>query len=142
MSGHLFYILGLLILIFNFYSLFNYSKIFAVNFWAKEFGKVTGKSPITSEFRSKEEYNTYVSFNLISGLDFLWFLMGLVTNSWYIFLGIIVLSFTLRFILNMINLEIITKYVGLAFVSLKFLVILALIINHFHLHINWIDLVK
>lgn len=140
MLGHIFYIFGLLVFILNLSILLNYTKIFNTKIWIEKFKKVTGNPPSAQDFRSKDEQNLYVSANAISVVDFLWLLLGLVTNSWSIFMSLLVFQFLFRGFLNMVKFEPVQKYFGILFQVFKILVILALVLNHFHFHLNWTDL--
>jgi hypothetical protein len=106
----------------------------------QKFKSVTGNNPVVSDFRSKEEHDLYISSNAIGVIDFFWFLLGLITNSWSVFLGLLVMQFIFKSILNVLNFEPFQKSLGILFQILKVFIILALILNHFHFHLNWIDL--
>ncbi len=141
MMGDIFYIFGLLVLILNFSILINYNKIFNTKIWISKFTEISGNPPKISDFRSKDEYNVYTSSNVISIVDFFWFLIGLISNSWFIFIGFLVFQFLFKSLVGLIKFEIIRKYMEILFQFSKILIILALILNHFHFHTNWLDLI-
>lgn len=141
MFGDIFYIFGLLVLILNFSILINYSKIFNTRIWISKFTEISGNPPKISDFRSRDEYDVYTSSNIISMIDFFWFLIGLISNSWIIFISFLVFQFLFKSLTGLIKIEIIRRVVEVIFQFSKILIILALILNHFHFHINWLDLI-
>ena len=141
MMGDIFYIFGLLVLILNFSILINYNKIFNTRIWISKFTEISGGVPKISDFRSKDEYDVYTSSNIISIIDFFWFLIGLISNSWIIFIGFLVFQFIFKSFANLIKFEIIRKNMEILLQFSKILIILSLILNHFHFHINWLDII-
>jgi hypothetical protein len=63
-----------------------------------------------------------------------------MSSNWLIFLALFLSGFILKQILDFTSFTI-QKIVGIIFTSIKSLVVLILVINHFHLHqdlISWI----
>ena len=92
MLGHIYYATGLLILISIIAHISRFKKIQSVSEWVEKFKSVTGKDPQKSDFRSKEELNLSIGISILSLLEFMWALGGLLTGSWYIFLSLFIYS--------------------------------------------------
>lgn len=142
MLGDIFYFFGLFILLTNLSNLINYFKYLKVRNWSDTFKKVTGKSPVITDFRDQNEYNIFIAYPLFSIIQTIWLIFGIVSNSWYIFFSIIVLSIILSHLNRKINILIIEKITGFTFNLLKLVIVLLLIINHFHFHYDWIELFR
>jgi hypothetical protein len=141
MIGDIFYFIGLLILIMSSSNLINFLKFFEIRKWALTFKKVTGKDVDRKDFKSNEYYNIFIIYSTFILFESIWFLLGLITSSWYIFLGLTTLSVLVR-IINFLKIDFISKIVGFSFQIIKFLIILALILNHFHFHLDWLQLFR
>ena len=140
--GNLYYSFGLIIILYSLSNILKFKQINSLKEWVFKFKKVTGSEPIDKDFRSKEELSLYRGLSVLSFIDFIWSIFGLLTNSWVIFLGILTLSFILRRITNSIKFSLIDKIITYIFYLAKFLLYLLLVINHFHLHYNILDLIK
>jgi len=141
MIGNLFYFIGLLILIMSSSNLINFLKFFKIRKWTLTFKKVTGNDVDRKDFKSNEDYNIFTIYSTFVLFESIWFLLGLITSSWYIFLGLTTLSVLVR-IINFLKIDFISKIVGFSFQIIKFLIILALILNHFHFHLDWLQLFR
>lgn len=139
MIGDAYYIIGLTVLIMSFSNLINYYEFFENRLWIQSFRKISGSYPLSKDFRSKEKYTIYSIFNTFTTLEFCWLVLGLITKSWLIFLILISFHFIIRKLFNT-NFILMSKYLGLLFHIIKPISIFFLIINHFHLHINLINL--
>lgn len=142
MLGHIFYFFGLFIVLTSLSNLINYFKYLKVRNWSETFKKVTGKSPVIIDFRNQDEYNIFITYPLFSIIQTIWLIFGVISNSWYIFFLIIFLSTILSYFNRKVNILIIEKLTGFIFSLIKLVVILALIINHFHFHYDWIELFR
>lgn len=140
--GNLYYSFGLIIILYSLSNILKFKQINSLKEWVFKFKKVTGSEPIDKDFRSNEELSLYRGLSVLSFIDFIWSIFGLLTNSWVIFLGILTLSFILRRITNSIKFSLIDKIITYIFYLAKFLLYLLLVINHFHLHYNILDLIK
>jgi hypothetical protein len=141
--GHIFYFIGLFILIMSFSDMFNFLKYISIKNWSDSFKKVTGKDPKKSEFRSIEDYNIFSIYVTFTFVEFIWILIGLTSSSWYIFLSLLITELFYRFYISVTSLTLfVNKIIGQIFYCLKFIIILLLILNHFHFHINWINLFR
>lgn len=140
MLGNIYYFLGLFVLICSFSNLINFFKFSKVRHWILTYQKVTGKEIIRKDFRSVEEYNIFTIFSLFILTEFTWFTVGLVSSSWYIFLGLITIGLLVRLISRSFNFNIVSITLGFINQLIKFLTILFLILNHFHFHLDLMSL--
>ncbi len=139
--GHIYYALGLIPLLMTlavFIKLKDYNK---TKEWYSKFEKVTGKKPLKSEFRTLDEYNLYTGVSGITVIDFIWVILGLLTQSWYIFIAIMLLSVVVNLIKKSIGINLISNTLTGILLITKFSVYLYLIINHFHLHLDAWDII-
>jgi hypothetical protein len=142
MFGHLYYTFGLIISISILSLLFVFGKYIKMREWYSKFQKVTKERPIKDNFRTKEEHDLNLSYSILSVFEFIWVILGLLTASWYIFLTLLVISFTINFIIRPIQFTLIGKIIYFKMILLRFITYLFLIINHFHLHISLWDIIK
>ena len=140
MLGHIFYFIGLFIALISLSNVINYFIYLKVRKWSETFKKITNTQPILIDFRNKEEYNIFITYPIFSILQMIWFLIGLISNSWYVFFSIIVLNILLTNFNKLVNVLFVEKITSFTFNIFKLVVILLLIINHFHLHYDWIKL--
>lgn len=142
MLGHIYYAIGLFVLISLITYIIKFKKITSVREWVEKFKTVTGKDPKKDDYRSKEELNLLIGISTLSLGEVMWTLGGLLTGSWYVFLSIFVYDIILNLLINPIKFTLFGKIVILHFIVLKFLVYLYLIINHFHLHYDTLSIIK
>ena len=142
MIGHLYYTFGLIISISVLSLLLIFSKYVKMREWYSKFQKVTGEKPTKDNFRTKEEHDLNLSYSILSVFEFIWVILGLLTASWYIFLSLLIISFTVNAINRPIQFTMIGKIIYFKMVLLRFVTYLFLIINHFHLHISLWDIIK
>jgi hypothetical protein len=142
MLGHIFYFFGLFIALMSLSNLLNYFKYVKVRKWSETFKKVTNRPPIITDFRNKDEYNTFITYPIFLLLQMIWFIFGLISNSWYVFLTIIVLNILISYFNRLISVLFIEKITGFIFNIIKLVIVLLLTINHFHLHYDWIELLR
>jgi hypothetical protein len=141
MIGDIFYFIGLLVLIMSSSNLINFLKFFEIRKWALTFKKVTGNDVDRKDFKSNEDYNIFTIYSTFFLFESIWILLGLITSSWYIFLGLTTISVLVRLI-NFLKIDFISKILGFSFQIIKFLIVLALILNHFHFHLDWLQLFR
>lgn len=140
MLANFYYFIGLFILICAFSNLINFFKFSKIRHWISTYQKVTNQDVSRKDFRKIEEYNIFTIYSIFTICEFVWFLIGLVSNSWYVFLSLILLSFTTRFLANLFNHNVVYNTLGFTIQFIKFSAILILILNHFHFHLDWIEL--
>jgi hypothetical protein len=136
--GHVYYGLGLIILICILTMIMNYFKISKISEWCYKFKEKTGKAPIKMDFNSIDDFNLYNGISFLIAIEFIWTIGGLLTNSWYIFMFVIIISTIIKIIMsiNILKWSFISRLIFFLFLNFKFLLYLFLIINHFHLHID------
>ena len=142
MLGHVYYTFGLIIIVSLLTILVKFNKISNIREWYTKFKKVTDKIPKEKDFRSKEEYTLYNSFTSLIMFEFTWTILGLLTNSWYIFLSLFIITLIINLIRKPIEFTIIDKVLGFKLILIKLLIYLYLVINHFHLHIDTWSYIK
>lgn len=142
MIGHIYYTIGLLVAFSILSIILRFRKIYSTKEWIEKYEKVTGKKPIKKDYRTKEEYSLSESSGILSSMEIGWIILGFVTNSWYIFGSILIVSFLINFITKPIKFTFFHKYISLSFLLLRFFVYLYLIINHFHLHLDTWFIIK
>ena len=140
MLGHIFYFFGLLVFILSLNRIFQYFKLIEIKEWLVAFKKVTQRDPVKTDFRSVKDYNLFVSFGCLSMFETLWIILGFMSSNWLIFLVLFLSGFILKQILYFTSFNI-QKVVGLIFTTTKYLVILILVINHFHFHQDLVTLI-
>ena len=140
MLGHIFYFFGLLVFILSLNRTFQYFKLIVIKEWLVAFKKVTQRDPVKTDFRSVKDYNLFVSFGCLSMFETLWIILGFMSSNWLIFLVLFLSGFILKQILYFTSFNI-QKVVGLIFTTTKSLVILILVINHFHFHQDLVTLI-
>lgn len=141
MIGHAFYFVGLFLFFISLSKSIAYFKYVDIKEWTQIFKKVTTKDPIKSDYKKEKDYNTYITYGCISVIESLWFICGLLSNSWIVFLAIIGSGVLFNFVNNNIS-YFLQKIVGTLFLSARSSLIIVLVINHFHLHIDWIELIR
>jgi hypothetical protein len=106
------------------------------------FKKVTSKEPQTSDFRDKKDQDIFSVFTSFSVFQFFWYLIGITSASWYVFGSIIILNFLINIFVFSLPQGIIGRIILHALLSTKVIVVLALILNHFHFHYDWLSLLN
>ena len=87
MLANFYYFIGLFILICSFSNLINFFKFSKIRHWISTYQKVTNVDVSKKDFRKIEEYNIFTIYSIFTICEFVWFLIGLVSNSWYVFLS-------------------------------------------------------
>lgn len=140
--GHVYYTLGLIPLLMSLAVLIKLSDYNRVREWYFKFEEITKSKPKKTDFRSIDEYNIYAGVSGVIAVDFIWSVLGLLTQSWYVFLSLLIMSLTLNIIRKSINISTISSIISSIILFTKFSVYLYLIINHFHLHYDTWQLIK
>ena len=140
--GHIFYAIGLIPLLMLTATLIKLREYNKIKKWYNKFEEVTKKKPIKGEFRTPDEYNLFAGVSGIIAIDLVWMLLGLLTQSWYVFLAVLSLSIVLNLTKKLIGTNIISNSMTAIVLFVKISIYLYLIINHFHLHYNTWQLVQ
>lgn len=136
MLGNIYYAFGLIIVVSLFTILLKFKQITNIREWHTKFKKVTGETPKEKDFRNKEESTLYSSFSSLLLIEFIWVVLGLLTNSWYVFLFLFLFTLIVNLLKKPIEFSLVDKFFGFLIVLLKIIIYLYLIINHYHLHID------
>lgn len=139
--SYIFYSFGFFIFLNSFVNLLRFNKIYFVNEWVVKFKKVTEKKPSVSDFRSKDDLKIYRNKSFFLSIEFIWLCIGVFTNNWFIFLGILFLGFFMNIGLKKIKFTIIDKILSFAYLLIKCVIYLFLFINKFHLNIDIMKLI-
>jgi hypothetical protein len=142
MLGHIYYAIGLLIVLLSLSMIINFKKISSIKEWFSKYKKITGKKPETKDFRNEEERKLYSGIMVLSTIEFTWVVGGLLTGNWYAFLSLLIYSLVINLISRPIKYTIIDKIIAFHFLFLKFLLYLFFVINHFHLHYDILTIIK
>lgn len=140
--GNLYYIIGLIPFILSLSNIFNYFKFFTIKNWAIKFKKVTGKDPISKDYRSDGDRHLFMTYGISSIIISIWLLLGIITSSWYIYIILIVSNIIILRIGNKIKNDTINMFAGFLLTIVKCIIIYLLIMNHFHFHYNWLELIQ
>ena len=138
--GYVFYGFGLIIILSCIMAIIQSKKIFFVKEWFVKFKEITGEAPKSNDFRSKSDLTLHTNRNLLAGLELIWILVGLLTNNWMIFLIIFLTSIMLKMIFGKIQFSLVGKIITIGFIVTRILIYSIMIVNHFYLHLNLIDM--
>lgn len=136
MLGSIFYATGLLILVILTSNILKFNKINSTKEWFFKYKKFTGNIPKEENFRTNEEWKIHQSSQILSFIEKSWIFLGFLSSSWFIFMILIISNSVIKWVINPIQFSIIGKLIGIQYLILELIVILFLIINHFHLQIN------
>lgn len=139
--GHLFYLVGIFVLLTIISNLFNLNSYYRIRYWINTFKKVTQSEPKSSDFREKKDHDIFLVYNLFTLCQFFWYLVGITSASWYIFISLIVVNFLINLIVFNLPQGAFGKIILHLFLTSKLIVVFALILNHFHFHYDWLLLI-
>jgi hypothetical protein len=143
MMGHLFYFVGLIVVLFNIFNISKYKRIFELREWMIKFKEVTGRNPVATDYRKKDDKDILTAWSMSIILTSFWIFFGLLTKSWYVFLFILLVNTTINLVTKLIG-EFNVFAFTIHFVKnlLILFLIMFLILNHFHLHLDIWNLIK
>lgn len=145
--GHIFYAIGLFIFLLDLLNLFNYHKTYKVAEWAEAFKKVNKRSPKKSDYRTTEDYNTGMFTGFIALSELTWCIIGLISGSWKVFAILFLFGFITQLIQSLIGKILskkcnpLNKLISYGYLTIKSAVLMILVINHFHLHLDLFKLI-
>jgi hypothetical protein len=135
MLGHIFYFFGLFVILSITTRIGTYKKFVRITEFIKAFKKVTGKKPNQKDHKPPTDFDYLTSTLSLLMIEFLWYFVGILSGNWIIFLSMLVLNFVSNKILNVLHTTL--RVVGGIFLNVvNLLIILFLIVNHFHLHLD------
>jgi hypothetical protein len=91
-----------------------------------------GKNPIKQDFKNKESYNLFTNRVVLSLIEIIWIIFGLITNKWIIFLSILIILLTINFGLDKWRFSIIDNLIRFTFIVVRCLIYISLSIQNFH----------
>jgi hypothetical protein len=131
MLAHIFYSFGILFLIRTLSSIHGFQKYHSIKEWQQIYYEKIGKSPKDSEYRSKEELETYQTQIVLNILEITWLLIGLFTSNMNIFISIISMFLLMSICSKSFRFTVFEKTTSMLFILLRFFVYLLLIVNDF-----------
>lgn len=138
MLGHIFYTIGLFLFFLSLVKTINYFKFIDIKEWVVKFNEKIKRSPKKEEYRSEKDYNTFSMFGCLIVIETFWFILGLLTPNWIIFGSVLTVSFLSKPVLDKLPYTL-QKIIGFTLNLIRTLLIIILVINHFHLHLNLIQ---
>jgi hypothetical protein len=142
MIGHIYYIFGFIPLLLGLAILLKLRKHIEIDQWCIKFEEITKNKPTKEDFRSPEEFNLKSGVEFINGIDLMWMILGIVSQSWYIFISLIMLSLVVSTIKKAIGFNTVSTALTGILLFAKISIYLFLIINHFHLHYDILRVIK
>lgn len=137
--SHIYYLIGILILVITFRNIVLFNKHEKLSEWYTKFKKVTGHYPKLQDYEEKNDYELLLKKDILRFFEFLWILLGILTNNWIIFLFLIICNLIINILYKKLNYNILSKILILKYLLVKLVIYLFLIINHFHIHFNLND---
>jgi hypothetical protein len=139
MIGDLYYLLGLIISVFNLSLMPSLNSILKTEEWMVTFKKVRGRYPTKTEFEEGQLMKMNL-FNYYAILASLWMILGLVSKSWFVFLSLLFVNFLAMRILEKIGIhKEASKWTRIFLLSINTSVIIFLVLNHFHFHFQLLE---
>jgi hypothetical protein len=126
---NIYYIIGLLALLACSIIVFKFNRFYYLREWIFKFKKINGKTPKLNEFRSKSDYNDFISLSVSSMVLTIWIIIGLFTNNWFIFLSLIIINMLVDLTIPKWN--IIHKSITFLKSFIYLIIVLFLILNNF-----------
>lgn len=140
----IFYFLALVMCFYNVGVLFSFPQVLNNISWLAAYKKITDNDPnLSKEKINAPNLNPFLRMINILHYEVLWFLIALLSSNWEISLiGLILSSFSITYINKVKKLKFITSIIILAIFILRYVIMGALAINHFHYHQNLMGLIK
>lgn len=139
MLGHIFYFIGLFVFIISISKSISYFRFIDIKEWFLAYIKVTEKEPEKKDYRSEKEYNLFIGFGCVVLLETFWLICGILSKNWMIFLSLIIIRSILSMIINKLPYSS-QKFFGTLIGFIISGIILLLVVNHFHLHLDLVRL--
>lgn len=140
---HIYYLIGILVVLTLSYQIFNFKKFEKLNQWLISFKKVTGENALKSDFRHIDDYNMILTRNIYAIFEMMWVLLGIITNNWFVFIWLIIYSKFFGMAVKNIRYTYLGKAMFFKLLLGKFIIYSFLILNHFHFNIDiWQELLN
>ena len=142
MIGDFFYFFGLIVFILDLNLLFEFFEYIKLKEWVESFKKVTKKEPIEKDFK-KGNYDRFRKYTGIIGINLIWLFLGIISDSWKIFMVVLLFTRIVDFICHLIGeYKLFSKLINLLKLSILTISVLILCLNHFHLHLDLFKLLS
>jgi len=139
MIGDLYYLLGLIMSVFNLSLITSLNSILKTEEWMVSFQKVNCRYPSKTEFKEGQLIKMNL-FNYYTIVTSLWMILGLVSKSWFVFLSLLFINFLSMRIIEKIGIhKKVSKFFRILLFSANAFVILFLVLNHFHFHFQLLE---
>jgi len=132
MISNIFWFFGFIQFISLFVYIFRFRKINQSFEWNYKFKQIVGTNPIKQDFKNKESYNLFTNRVVLSLIEIIWIIFGLITNKWIIFLSILIILLTINFGLDKWRFSIIDNLIRFTFTVIRCLIYISLSIQNFH----------
>lgn len=142
MLGHIYYSLGLISVFIICSMILKFRKNYSLSEWKEKYEKIIGRKPLKKDFRDKKEYYENIRLGILNFYEVGWVLIGLLSNSWFIFAGILIFSITISYFIKPFRYTILHKIFVFMFLLFRLSLYVFVITNHFFLHINLLDKIK
>lgn len=126
-----FYYIGFIILLSTIYNLIKFNILYEIRKWKYKFYKVTGSEPSIIDFRTDKSYRLYKNQNIFYTLEFIWLVLGLITDYWYFFFIILSFGLILNMYLYNIRFKLSGKIISFLFVLSRFIIYSYVLIKFF-----------
>lgn len=136
MLGDVYYSIGILVLLSVLSTILKFGKIYSIKEWREKYEKVIGKIPVKRDYRNKKEYSISQSNKILSIFELVWISFGFFSNSWYLFLLLIICSYITNLVTKPFKWTLFYKLIIFSFIFSKMILYLYLITNHFLLHLD------
>ena len=137
----IFYFFGIIVFITILSKIKYYGDFIDVIEFKEKFKKVTGKDPKKTDYKSEDIYNVSMGLGCLTIFQGLWYLFGLLSSDWIIFILIFLSSISVGLIKKILNLQF-KKIIGTFHLVILATVVILLTINHFHLNIDTFEWFK
>lgn len=134
--GHIYYLIGLLLLFLNIPIISKYFKYFKLIEWSVMFKKVTKRDPIKIDYKSVDDHGFFILSSQIIKITTFWLFLGILTKSYYIYIIILLFNILFNYVSKLGEFSNIVLVLSFFKYLIVLLIICLLIINHFHLHID------
>lgn len=133
MCSEIFYAIGVIIILLNIFSLFNYKTMFEANEWLIKYKKIVGKSPLQEEIRNKGDFKMLMIWAITVLLTVIWMIFGLLTGYWPIFLVIFITNISFNYISRFTSYQKIKLFLRFIKSIVMISSIIFIILNHYYL---------
>jgi hypothetical protein len=126
----------LIVFLINIHFISNFFEYYKAKRWFLSFKKITGKSPTNKDIKH-DDLDKIKKFEGVLPLTYFWWILGILTPTWKVFLTLLTFNLILNFICQKIGeFTLSVKIIKLFNLILNTFILLILVLNHFHLHLD------